>query len=755
MAVLHVPGSLLTAAVCRLFCAAVALTTTQMPQAAEPDPFVFEEHTVEIHGTPSQIRITGDAVAGNGKSVWIAAGQRGWLFQWPWDSTAFLKGYQYRILLKVRPDAPEGGEAAVSGGVYERFTLGQGRTAARFRQTLFSADADPWHMVEIGELPLADMFGYVYVLTHDAPVAVDAIVVEPVLTDANREAYTRARAEGRREVIQRNARLEAIRGRVRPQPQLEALFLFGVVLVREAVLTTAELTGVPWEWEFRQCLHDLKRHYCNFDQQLSLDAVHPEMLPSARILEEEGIYSVNGDVKVLPSIFSAKHDVNEPRLTAFLRAQAPRFAEFTHFLAWSLADEPLPGRLYDYIVAKDIIESLDAQRPALPILNTEEVIRLYAPYQQVAVLDYYTIRRRGANPWAVGERVRFGREHCTGPVWFLYGAYSSRGMRMPTRPETRLMIHQGLLSGAKGLACYSYHSRPTFIKSGHAETLTDTLRTSTPVWEEIGRIGKRLVPVGRLLAEATPVPEHLFGCDAGTVQTISGPRPAVELAAWRYGKTTVLLAVNNDLAQPVTARIGVGDASWPGGLAIDLGTSEFAARPVRSGIDLTLEPAGALALGIGTDDTLAACRSRIRQYRFEQEMCVLELDLKLMANHGIDTAPFRRRLDQIRPGPGMSDAVSEWRESARAALDRETRFSAHSTQLGVLAEHLSGAEARLEVLASEHGVPTARQAAVEEWRQLVRVFGSARYRLLEGQVFDAAAVAAATLQAQQLLASLK
>ena len=710
------------------------------------DAVVFEEHRFELHGDESVIRIVPAEGASNGKAVWVDAGQRGWVLQWPWRSADFLPGFEYDLF--VRATSTGQGAASIDGGVYRRLTLGQGKMLGKFRARLTSADA--WQRLSVGRLALNGVYGYLYVRTHEAPVLVDSVIAVPVVTDANRGAYRAAMAERVERDRRQREELAAIRSRTRPHAHLGRRFLFGVAMARSAFLCSSEVTGVHWEWEYRQCLRDMKRHYCNFNYQLSVDAVHPELLPTLRIMEDERVYSVNGDVKVLPSIFLVQHSVNRDEQQARTAKLAAKLSRHRYFLAWSLADEPLAEKLHDYIVAKDIIERADPKRPAIPILNTEEVIEAYGPYQQVLVTDFYTIRKKRPDPWAAGDRLGFCRRHTAAPLWLLYGAYETeRSMRMPTRAETRVMIHQGILNGATGLACYVYATRPVFAGRGHLESLVDTLRTSTDVWDEIGQVAKQLVPIGHALAEATRLRTQPFAVETVTIDTPGGKRPAIELASWSLGRVHIVLVANNDIGATRSPRITCS-ADLAGRQVLDLCTMEPVRELGADGWVSRLGPAEAVFYAVGDRAPVASLAHRVWLGRREQERAILELDLELVAKHGIDATPFRTGQDALPAGPALYPGAAQLRRQIDDALERKARFVTARRGLAGLRARLSSAERRIERMPRE-----ATASVQQQWLSLARTFGQLRYAHLEARPVDLDKLGRASEQAQRLVDSLR
>lgn len=743
---------------------ALALAAGPAAGGQDPDRIVIEEdaHGVELHAEESRVRVVDDPSASNRRAVWLKENEAEWILQWQWMAPEFVTGITYRVYLRAAPAREGDPQASIRGGVFQRFTLGQGKTICQFDQPVRPPAGEKWVDVLVGEVPLNQTMGYVYVLSRDSPLLVDHVSAVPVLTPENREAYRSALDGKRAERERKEKRLAEIRSRVRPRPELARVFVYGVASAREAVLHNAEVIGVDWEWGYRQMLRDIRRHGGNFNYQLSVDAAHPEFHPTCRIMEEEGIWNVNGDVKVLPSIFSVGRSVDEAKLKEFFAREVPRCAAYRHFLAWSLADEPQAEKLYDYLVGKEIVESLDPRRPAIPILNTEKGIELFGPYQQVIVPDYYTLKVGREDPWAVGDRVALARKQGAAPVWLMYGAYSNvsggrRTMRMANRAEARVMIYQGLLNGATGFAGYVYGMHPFFSSrksQGHPDTLVDAFGTPSEQWDEVGRIGKDLVPVGNLLVEAALDPVPRVKADAPTISAAGRERPAVQVATWRLGETMLVLAVNNDLVSERRVRIPLGAGLGRGAEALHLYEMRrqrlSSGEPASAGaVEATLKPGDGMFWAVGAPSALDAIEGRIWGARREQELSVSDYDLELMGRHGLDAAPWRKKMEAVPAGPQAGERFAALRSEILAELEARAGVLTLRKQLAAMQADLSEGERLLESRL-DRGRKEVMEPLIKAWLDQARAFGKLRYSLEEGKALDRAALAAGMSRAASL-----
>ncbi len=700
-----------------------------------PEIISFEENSIELHGKPSQIRIVEHADASNGKVVWYAKEQSGWFFQWAWKNTDFFKGIKYNIYLKVKKATKTPAVFSIMGGVYGRVTMNKGETLFGFDYDVAKQISDEWVYVLAGkDIDMNKTYGYVYLKTNRTAVLIDAVYVVPQINDANRESYKKQK-EARNSLNSAQLKeMQKIKAGLKDFPELKKKFLYGTVMAKEAVRWIAKVTGVPWEWEYRQSLHDLKRNYCNFNYQLSLDAVHPEMYPSAKMMEEEKVYSVNGDVKIIPSIFSVKDKVKPAVLKKFFNANAPKYDKFNYFLAWSLADEPLPGKLYDYIVGKGIIEKIDKKRPAVPILNTREVIALYGLYQQVIVSDPYTLKRNNPDPWAVGDRAAFCQKvgDYKKPVWILYGTYSSVGVRMSTPPELRIMVYQALLNNVTGLSNYlfNYISYIGEAAQVHTDLATSILRYASPSWKEIGLIGKKLIPVGTLMAQAKFMRQKDLQLKSGTIVAAGKKRPALRGAVWQLPDARLLLLVNNDITKARKVPVSL-DKMESGDKILNL----YSLKEIKKGETIKLIQGDGCWFAIGNKNALNKIKDKIYQARLQQEKAVLELDIALLKKYKVDTSSFEAELKKLKAGANQSAEIEKLRSSIYGELEKAGKFISNKKALADLSRLLNEIENILEK-AKWNKKKVIDLPETKEFFALLKRFGKLRYCIYENKAFN-------------------
>lgn len=699
-----------------------------------PEIMSFEENTVELHGKPSQIRIVEYSDSSNGKVVWFAKGQLGWIFQWAWDNSKFFDGIKYSIYLKVKKATKKPAVYSIMGGVFGRITMNHGSTLFSFDYDVAKKISNEWVYILVGkDIDMHKTYGYVYLKTNRTPILIDAVYAVPQINNENREQYNKHRVNKKQLEAAQRKEMQDIKAGLNDFPELKNKFLYGTVMAKESFRWIAKTTGVPWEWEFRQSLHDLKRNYCNFNYQLSLDATSSEMYLTAKIMEEERIYSVNGDVKIIPSIFSVKDKVKPAVLKKFFGSNAPKYEKFSYFLAWSLADEPLPGKLYDYIVGKGIIESIDKKRPAIPILNTGEVIELYGPYQQVIVSDYYTLKRSNPDPWAVGDRAGFCQKvgKYRKPVWVLYGTYSSVGIRMSTPAEVRIMIYQALLNNVTSLSNYifNYISYIGEAAQTHLDLATSVLRYASPTWREIGNVGRKLVPVGALMAQAKYLRREGLNISSHQITAAGKKRPAFEGAVWQLNDARLLLLVNNDIAKAGKVKVSL-QKMRPDDRILNLYTLE----KVDKNEEINLIPGDGCWFAIGNEKSLQVIEDAIYKTRLEQEKAILELDIALLKKYKVDISAFDSELKTMKTGGNQAVEIEKLRNKIYDKLERAGKFISNKKALDDLSKLLNEIENILEK-AKFSGKEVIDLAETKEFFALLKRFGKLRYSIYENQPF--------------------
>ena len=332
------------------------------------------------------------------------------------------------------------------------------------------------------------------------------------------------------------------------------------------------------------------------------------------------------------------------------RRLAQAFRTDDTIVAWFLADEPDASSLVRYAMAvRALRESDPLHRPELIVFNNPASFSPYAPYLQLTYWDRYP----GHDPWAISaianeyHRVKPGR-----PVWATLQAFASRpphkGYDQPSGAEMRLMAYLALARGGKGIIWFSgWHG------TGTAEGMIT--RTGSPnrhYMEVIEELGRRLVPIGRLLLATEPL-------SAETEET-SGRALTVSVLKHRSGPLHYLVAVNEDLGAARSERIRVDQKVLRAGQGVyDLYRLD--------GRDLLEEGNLTVASLAGGDGRiyLAADRAEYERQRRQilrdralEDLRVLRPDLALAAAWGLDLAEVEPAMEACRAA-AQSDGVAD------------------------------------------------------------------------------------------------
>lgn len=630
--------------------ALLCLTSVAGGRAADFDPETgtcrSRTHELDLAFLGGPTAFVKDAGAADGECARMENAPRGaWFIQWPWDLRYVVPGVPYALSIRVRVDKRGGTGDAFTVGIYDR---GEKKALVPARVIPAREVGAEWREIPVGVFEPGGRLGTLYLSASgnaEIPrVYLDWCRLVPQASDALAAGLARIRDEE-----QRRRDLEA-RFRPAPAPRLEQLFIFGACSAQQEMRVHAELFGTTWQFLWRERIDDLLRHSCNLAFDLSTDAHTPALPEMARIAQEEGIYFVGGQSHVIPGgRNSPRTTIDADRVRRQFQALAPQFAGLDRFLFWYLVDEPRYDQAHAFLEGKEVIESVDRERPAVPLMNTQETIRTLGPHQQVLITDRYPTYRQRSDPWCIGDWVRQARESARGPVWLMYPAYSSTGMRMSTPAEARVMIYQALAAGAAGIVAYIHAYVAHWERKDHPETLIDPFGTPNATWEAIGAVGRDLAAVGPLLARSRLLPGAVGVESERTIHAAGVQRPAVEGGLWEDGRgCRYLVLVNNDLAAPRRARI-----TWPAATRVlDL----FTLRRVEAPDTVTLGPAEGRILAAGPAPALAAVEREVRSHRYAAARVLLDRDAAHLARCRVDVAPARRALAEA----GTQAGVGAW-----------------------------------------------------------------------------------------------
>lgn len=332
------------------------------------------------------------------------------------------------------------------------------------------------------------------------------------------------------------------------------------------------------------------------------------------------------------------------------RRLAQAFKTDDSVAAWFLADEPDASALVTYAMAvRALRESDPLHRPELIVFNNPASFSPYAPYLQLAYWDRYP----GHDPWAIAAIAdEYRRVQLERPVWATLQAFASRpphkGYDQPSGAEMRLMAYLALARGAKGIVWFSgWHG------TGTGEGMIT--RTGSPNWhymEVIEALGRTLIPIGRLLLAAEPLPAEAEQTDDRAL--------TVSVLKHRSRPIRYLVAVNEDLSAVRGEQITLGQEVLQAGHGVyDL--YRLDGRDLLEEGGFTVKP---LAGGDGRIYLVAdraeyeRQRRQILRDRAREDLRVLKPDVALAAAWGLDLTEVRTAMETCRAA-AQSDGVAD------------------------------------------------------------------------------------------------
>ena len=374
------------------------------------------------------------------------------------------------------------------------------------------------------------------------------------------------------------------RGAEKRDPVPERFFPFGVL----ASVNECGFLGEPWTRSTARHVRDWKRHYLNTVCAYGM-GVPPGGVP--RMLQLVKPYGI----RVWASLYmpmAYKSEEVRAKCAAFLDTQR----DADGILAYTIKDEPKSEHYLPYVASLQFIGRHDPTHPVVSIFSSARSLTPYLPYLEAMSLDCYPIVKRSHDPWYVAmEMAKVRRIACRRPVWFMPQAHSfyamdyhkmprrkARREEVPTLPEHRLMTHLALAGGADGLVWFLYRWPPTWHQL-KGRGLVNLIEEGGPLWEEIRRQGRTLLPIGPLIAgtcvfscngitvateHEVPMPECIFRVNPPRRK----PRPAIAAAVRGHPDRPerFLFLVNNDVTKRRGGTVTLDRAFYPQAHVYDL-----------------------------------------------------------------------------------------------------------------------------------------------------------------------------------------
>ena len=612
-----------------------------------------------------------DPEATDGKSLKVPNGS-GSSFWWEWNPQVPDIAYDLFVSVKIlEPAAPEKVVLRVSvADKRSRKTIVN--TAAVYGGQL---KAGRYTDILIGRIEPNGKRPETYIMAVDdgsvPDFYADRIFAVPVL-EGNAAAKLRLHLAGQKS---RQKEIDQFIGnfKVRQYPDVEKHFVYGAALAWEQLREDAKLFDTTWQKLYRRALDDLTRHYCNQVFILSMDARKDPLLEAVKIAKSKNILVASGQVSMIDR---DNNTVDIDAVRSHFEKLIPLFEKYDNFQMWYLEDEPTAKNFYAHMQVKAVIEELDSKRPAIALVNRESTARMFGPYMQIMSLDCYPTYRRQSNPWFIGDRTAYGRRYAKGPLWMMIPAYSSRGMKLSTAGETRIMTYQALLNGAKGIQCYIHSYRPVWTAGwSHIECLTDIYLQPNEPWDEMKQIGRKLVPVGQLLMNTDYRDNSDLKVKTENFSAGGKERPAIEIGVMRDRTSPVdyIVALNNDPDKKRTAVIE--------GKTVSAVYDLYSLARVGAGkFSIELGPAEGRIYARCSDEKFQELKKEIFKQRYRMEKGVVDLDFRIAARNGLRLSElelYKSALANYKAGSYeiAVEQLAQFAVDLKAAFDGDKAFS--------------------------------------------------------------------------------
>jgi hypothetical protein len=475
-------------------------------------------------------------------------------------------------------------------------------------------------------------------------------------------------------------------------PEVEDLFVWGVYgamqdpgyifddpfdQAKDARLQQIEQVRRHADW----MLLDLRRHYCNVLVQGG-GMLFPRAEKSSYdyvkfCLDRAADYGI----RYSPSTYITRHydkEATEAQAEAAMRKATGMFGTHPALLAYWLVDEPSGDAAPDFFWGKRFMESLDPHHPSLCTLNCIDAVRSFAGILPLVCIDYYPISpvpKSDRGVWAIGDSVRYARTLGAQRIWLITQAFGASSWRAPSPAEYRLQLFAGLAEGATGFLPYAYPQGAAWL-GGYAEygNMVDPYGNPTPLYDEMKRLGPSLRSAGALLVGATRLPDDQAsfstpGIFDRIVSNVGRVRPTAVARAFQDTRRGVryVVAHNNTPAYRIEGTVSV-----PGVDADDRVLDLFALREIAApggSFGVSLEPGDGRLYAVGNAGALEAVRAEVLNNRIAIERDLLELEIRVAAKMGADTAAAQQHLAEAEALAAKPETLAEALEKALSGLD--------------------------------------------------------------------------------------
>lgn len=451
----------------------------------------------------------------------------------------------------------------------------------------------------------------------------------------------------------------------------------------------------------------------------------------ARLREEVALCARYGVSSV---VYVGATDASEAESMETLRAAAEALKDESSVLGWYIRDEPVPAFLPRFLEYQASLEEAAPRQPAVCLFYRPDSAAVFAPYQPLLLTDCYPIAYMhdgtslgphfavGGGPLKLSDDL--GRFNMWGPrgvlEWMDLCAAISGNMphwitlqvfesgdgrevrwRQPTATELRLQTYLAIAGGAKGVLYFRYG----LLVDPYGNPLPSLHGEQTPLWEEIGRLGAALTPLGPLLLDAEAA-EPLTVVTSSEPTEDPGRRVETRRLRSRTRPVDYLIVFNSDLLACGSVQINLAKGFTAGRGLYDLDTlQQVSARELAGAVAFPVEvaPGGGRVFTLASESDYQWQRNAILRERCKNRAAVMESDYDLAAKSGIaldDVSALRAQFRERLAAEDYEEARSAIVQCAAClddAMRRRSYFTAVRQDLESIRGHLGQLEAKREL----------------------------------------------------------
>ncbi len=363
---------------------------------------------------------------------------------------------------------------------------------------------------------------------------------------------------------------------------------------------------------------------------------------------------------------------HERKLKKYMLPLLERFGKCERILAWYAADEPPIKWRDNYAKGKEWIESRSPLQPALMLSCSEQHLAAYANLCQVIMTDcypieypiYYKGKYLARDPWRIIDWCKTVKKYAPeSPHYLVLSCHDFWNQAYPTVEEIRLQTWLGLAYGADGIYYFIYSHGPQWLYKYIDRTLVDPYGNPSELWNEVGRLGKKLLPIGKFLMMSKPIKSpvvKIFG--APIINTVNGPKVAVEgIVKTNPDKLVLVFLWNNDLYRSQLVDFQLEEVNNRLHIC-DLTTFEDLGRVNQKIKRVQLEAGGGRVYVVCSQKQFKEIHRSAMKTKAENEIVILKILVEEAKRDEIDINEIRKNLNIVKRKFCRASEVTEYEQ---------------------------------------------------------------------------------------------